>query len=98
MSPSPPVWIRINITIFPKEDHPVNVSFIVRPVTQVAEVDVYKASRKETFWPILEDIGRYKRIAPKVTIVMKLKHTVLAGFFVRKFFLLRISIIKSRPP
>lgn len=74
-----------------------NVSFIVSPVTHVAEVDVYNASKKYMLCPSFEEIGIYSKNAPISIIVIKLKHTVRTGFFVNIFFLLYIFIITKTP-
>jgi hypothetical protein len=52
------------------------VSYITRPVTQVAEVAVNSASMKLTL-PVFIDIGSIKRIVPTTITAKKLKATSL---------------------
>ena len=46
MNPSPPISINIKITHCPKAFQYVPVSIVISPVTQTADVDVNKASKK----------------------------------------------------
>ena len=57
MKPRPPISISVRITICPKPLHWVQVSKSVRPVTQVAEVAVNSAPRKEQPIPLLDAAG-----------------------------------------
>ena len=63
-TPMPPTWISRRITPCPKGDQNSAVSWITRPVTQVAEVAVNSASRKGTRSPDWVATGRLSRQAP----------------------------------
>ena len=97
IKPRPPVWIKIRITVLPKLDHWVNVSFVVNPVTHVDDVAVNKQSKKEAFSPLFEEMGNIKRKVPTKIIVTKLKQTVLTGFFLTKFFFLKVVNMVNSP-
>ena len=93
IKPSPPVWIKIKIIVFPKSDQWERVSVVVKPVTHVAEVAVKMQSKKFVVFPSLEDIGKNKIKLPNKIIIKKLKQTVLTGFCLKKFFFLKEVVI-----
>lgn len=96
ISPSPPVWIKTKITIFPNVDHWKNVSCAENPVTQVAEVEVKRQSKKEICKPLFEETGKNNKKVPIKIIAKKLKQTVLIGLFFKRFLFLKlITIIKT---
>ena len=78
-TPKPPIWIRIRITISPKSVQWVAVSWTTRPVTQVAEVLVKRASRKDVCSPALVENGRERRMVPKIITAMNPKTMVWNG-------------------
>lgn len=96
IKPSPPVCIKIKITIFPNKDHCEKVSFTENPVMHVAEVEVNMQSVIETFLFGFEDIGNINSIEPNKIIKIKLKQTVLTGFFLKKFCFFKKYIIIAR--
>lgn len=89
INPSPPVCIKIKITIFPNNDHWENVSLTEKPVMHVAEVEVKRQSVNETVFLFVEDMGKSSSKAPNITIIKKLKQIVLTGFFLKKLCFLK---------
>ena len=75
-TPSPPIWMRIMITILPNSVHFVAVSKTTSPVTQAAEVEVKRASRKETPPLPTEAHGSDKSRAPVKINRMKLSRII----------------------
>ena len=63
-TPSPPIWIRIRMTVRPNRVHWDAVSKTTSPVTQAAEVEVNRASRKVTSSAPVEAQGRHSKKAP----------------------------------
>ena len=63
-TPMPPIWMSRRMTPWPKGDQNWAVSWTTRPVTQVAEVAVKRASRKGALWPVRVAAGRESRSAP----------------------------------
>ena len=63
-TPMPPIWMSRRMTPWPKGDQNWAVSWTTRPVTQVAEVAVNRASRKEAPSPDWVETGRVSRQAP----------------------------------
>jgi hypothetical protein len=61
--PSPPVWIKIRMTSCPNALKTFPVSTITRPVTQVADVDVKRASTKPRLCVFIEE-GNISRAVP----------------------------------
>ena len=64
IKPRPPSWIIIMMMICPKRLHWTQVSTVMSPVTQVAEVAVNSASKKPTLIPLREAMGRVSSSAP----------------------------------
>ena len=89
INPSPPVCIKIKITILPNNDHWEKVSLTENPVMHVAEVEVKRQSVNETVFLFVEDMGKSNNKVPKITIIKKLKHIVLTGFFLKKLCFLK---------
>lgn len=63
MKPRPPSWMSVRITSWPKTVQLVNVSRTTRPVTQVALVEVNRASRNPAGSP-REAMGSISSPAP----------------------------------
>jgi hypothetical protein len=66
--PKPPTKMSREITVLPKRVYLVWVSTTIRPVTQRAEVEVKRASRKER--SPLWDMGKYNIKPPKVEMII----------------------------
>jgi hypothetical protein len=73
MMPSPPVWIRIRMTSCPNELKTFPVSTITRPVTQVADVDVKRASTN----PRLELLVAERSIRRAVPMEMRMVNPII---------------------
>ena len=54
------------MTNCPNIDQYVAVSFTTSPVTHTAEVEVNIASRKGVIFPLADDMGSIRSIAPKI--------------------------------
>ena len=68
ITPSPPTCISIKITVCPKYDQYVAVSYTTSPVTHTADVAVNKAFPKEVTSPVCDEIGNINNIVPnKIT-------------------------------
>ena len=63
-TPMPPIWISRMITAWPNPDQYSDVSCTTRPVTQVAEVAVNSASKKEAPCPSRVEMGSVSSSAP----------------------------------
>ena len=63
-TPMPPIWISSRITACPNTDQWVAVSYTIRPVTQTAEVEVNRQSRKGVTVPALLEMGSISTTAP----------------------------------
>ena len=83
IKPRPPISIRDSRTTWPKPLHWLQVSKGVRPVTQVAEVAVNKAWRKEQDCPSREAAGSIRRQVPTQMIpknITAISFVALMGF------------------
>jgi hypothetical protein len=78
MTPSPPSWMRVRITTCPKGVKYVAVSWTIRPVTQMADVAVNRASKKD-ICPVFVLKGRRRRIVPVTIAPIKLIARTWAG-------------------
>jgi hypothetical protein len=63
MMPRPPVWIKIRMTSCPNELKTFPVSTTTRPVTQVADVDVKRASTNPRLCGLVAE-GNMSRVVP----------------------------------
>jgi hypothetical protein len=79
MIPSPPSWIRTKMTICPKSVKRVAVSATTSPVTQMAEVDVKRASIKERRPETLQK-GSIRSKVPTRMAPAKLMARICAGW------------------
>ena len=77
-SPKPPSWMQAKITPWPKGVHSVKVSPTTRPVTQVAEVMVNRASMGVAP-PTLEEMGSISSSVPTKIISTKLMTMTRTG-------------------
>ena len=78
-TPMPPIWMRIKIMICPKGLQPVAVSTAMRPVTQVEDVAVKRAVKKDApLGPGLE-MGSIRSSVPNRMIPAKPNNTAWAG-------------------
>ena len=78
ISPKPPIWINNSITTCPKALHWDHVSNTVRPVTQVLEVAVKRASIN--VGEVLRcDMGSINNKVPAMIIIKKLSTINLTG-------------------
>jgi hypothetical protein len=66
--PKPPTKMSREITVLPKRVYLVGVSTTIRPVTQRADAEVKRASRKER--APLWDMGRYSIKPPKAEMII----------------------------
>ncbi len=64
INPTPPTWIMARITSCPKSVQWVNVSYLISPVTQVAEVAVKKQSETGVPPGPLVAMGRASSMVP----------------------------------
>lgn len=92
--PSPPNWNNMSNTTCPKVVSWVPVSMTARPVTQVAEVAINKASIKDIF-PDVEEMGRLSRNVPAVISIMNPKDKTLGGVILNppKFRLANVILL-----
>ena len=74
-TPSPPIWISINITTCPNVVHVENVGTVTSPVTQVDVVAVNNASIYDIS-VVLWLIGRYNNILPIKIVIKKLSNII----------------------
>lgn len=95
--PSPPIWIKINITICPERERVKVILTVVRPVVQTALVDKKTASKKLSHCPSALDIGKEIKKAPKKitviypsAIIKKGENLFLYNFFSKSFILIYI--------
>lgn len=65
---------------FPKNEKAVPVSKTINPVTQVAEVEVNKASRTPMECPVEEEMGKARKVVPRSMIRAKLIKITFAGW------------------
>jgi hypothetical protein len=65
MIPRPPTWTRIKRTIWPKILNSSGREMEESPVTQVADVDMKRASMKSIDLPGFADTGRIRRRDPR---------------------------------
>jgi hypothetical protein len=79
MIPRPPTWIRRRITIWPNNEKSFPVSFTTRPVTQVAEVAVNRASVYAVLLPDDDAKGSHRTREPNRIAVKKLIATIFGG-------------------
>jgi hypothetical protein len=74
--PSPPIWIKSNITTCPKPLHAQTVGSVTSPVTQAEVVAVNSASRYGTASPLAELIGNAKSKLPTRMVTRKLSNMI----------------------
>ena len=79
ISPRPPIWIKNNITNWPKTLQWVPVSTTTNPVTQVADVAVNNASKKLIVSPYFDAIRKQRSIVNNNTTIKKLDTIILGG-------------------
>jgi hypothetical protein len=86
INPKPPTCIKEIITICPKSDQWVYVSYTIRPVTQVADVAVKSASTKGVDSPLLADTGSISKAVPTNIIKRKPSTMILVGVIEKRRF------------
>ena len=84
IKPRPPSWIMARITPWPNQDHCVQVSTRIRPVTQVAEVAVNSPVKNPALSPPREAMGRVSSSAPARIIIPKEAATIRVAFRLRR--------------
>ena len=88
IKPKPPVCIKQKIINFPKAVHWLMVLVTTKPVTQVAEVAVNKASKTWMLFPFWLEIGRQSKLVPIKITSKKPKIITLVGLFLNIFSLI----------
>lgn len=80
INPKPPIWIKINITIWPNKDQCSAVFTTVKPVTHTAEAEVNSALIKPILSPFLLAMGKLSSMAPNTIKTPKPTTRNLGGF------------------
>ena len=81
ITPSPPSWISVIITILPKADQWIADVKVTKPVTQVADTAVKAASQGLVKILSLDEIGKINKIVPTNITARYIKRINLVGFF-----------------